>query len=333
MSLKILIETSRPFLQLTSFFSQDDLIKFGQISKKASGLTAQLYSLYLKPTVLELEKTQLIMRLKQDEFFCSFVKLDEFFDRFSVPLCQAQQITRKCNQMGIPVLYTAQKTDIIFWQITMKQVYEKLHGNLRKHCKVLRVDSEEMISDMRISSQTSDTLNPAYKSMICASINICDCTPQESMIHYLAGGKSGMDSFQLQPELNLGLKKIAPNLKTGLRMRLARQVCEIVKPYEIRLPGRLIEILILRDPDPRKYIRICADYGTQVESPITDPTSFLLSENAKSGTNFPLQARVLAPRPSLSGIKTLRLLNKKDRQILKQIKGEIREAISTTFSA
>ena len=114
----------------------------------------------------------------------------------------------------------------------MKQVYEKLHGNLGKHCKILRVDSEEMINDMRTSLQTSDTLNPAYKSMICPSLNVCDCTPQESMIDYLKGAQSGMDSFELQPELNLGLKKVSPNLKPLLRMRLARQICEIVKPYE-----------------------------------------------------------------------------------------------------
>ena len=79
MSLNLIIETRNPFLQLTSFLPQKDLIQFGRTSKKASTLTTQLLCLYVKPPVLELEKTQLIMRLKQDEVFGSFSKLDDFF--------------------------------------------------------------------------------------------------------------------------------------------------------------------------------------------------------------------------------------------------------------
>lgn len=264
--------------------------------------------------------------IRKQPHFCLYT--ERYLERHGEALAQALLLTKKMNEKGIPLLYTAQRKDAVIFQVLMKKIHESMYGDLGKHKKVVRTDRFATLSTIQ-EAQFSD-FDSSYKSLICASLNIFDCQHGESVNFYLNQGKSSSLEFNLE---KLIWEELATyGFKEESKLYFVSKVLKIYKDFESLLPQGILKVIILDVEDLSKYVRLCSDFGKSTNLAISQANSeelreYLLKVNMKTDDIDDIQARVLAPRPNLKVLKVVRCLGEKDKKIFKQAKEQLSAAV------
>lgn len=256
-----------------------------------------------------------------------------YLKRNGEALGQAYRLTNALNIKGKPVLYTAQRTDAVFFQVVMKKIHESLYGDLGKNRKILRTDYTATLSS--IQEAGFKDIGDKYKSLICASINIFHCQYGESVNFFLNDGQSHASLFNLGKAIRQELIYYQSEGHVEINGNISDFVSKITRiydDYKKKLPNHLLEVIIPDVKDLSTYVRLCTDEGEAFTIPFSHTDSaalrdYLLKANKSTKELDDVQARVLAPRPNLKRLKVVRCIGKKDKKIFDQAKKELAAAV------
>jgi len=290
--------------------------------------------------ILALQKKASTMQPKPTFFNKKEFKVQESDSRKEA-LAIGQELQKKCKAVGIPVVFTAQKLGGVTYQIIVKTITERLHGDFGKARKIFRIKGEtqhdiESIKkiqnsdaslDVRFSTKSSAKAQSAASFLAKGMRSAHSDKGDLKNIRQNALPKFYLDHlvFALRDELHFSEHLMVPFLAA---------ISQLYEKYLDRGLNDAVLIALMMDPPEETplsdIIYSCVAFGGDAARIETCEELFELEQKASSNPTDELQARVLAATPDTSDYyHAVRIIPESENQrtLYNQFKHELKDQV------